>query len=209
MDKDKIIGFHRESIIKAADELFIEFGKDGTTINMIAKLANYSTATIYVYFKNKDEIFSCLIYQCMLKVKEIISGVADNEGEFEGKYFRICNALVDMQDQYPLYFEGMIGHINMDFESSNTPEIYRDIFNLGNKINQVLIRIIDQGINANYLDKDIDKKMTIFYLWASLTGIVRMIKQKNDYFMLNNVTRTSLLKFSFQNIFNGIKYIGA
>lgn len=44
-------------ILKAAHELFIEKGIDETSIRNIAERIEYSPATIYLYFKDKDEIF--------------------------------------------------------------------------------------------------------------------------------------------------------
>ncbi|MBN2652653.1 MAG: TetR/AcrR family transcriptional regulator [Spirochaetales bacterium] len=208
MDKEKINTFHRESIIKASDELFREFGKEGTTITMISRLAQYSTATIYVYFKNKEEIFACLIFNTMQEFIKNLEKIISSKSDFEAKFFSICNLLVELQHNSPLYFEGMISHINMNFTDEDTPQIFKEIFDLGNQMNAVLMTIVDQAIADKIIPDNIDKLKLIFHLWGSLTGVIRMAKQKNDYFILNNVTQRSLLEFSFKNILNGIKYLG-
>lgn len=205
MDKEKIVLFHRENIIKAADELFQEFGLENTTMNMIAKLSNYSTATIYVYFKNKEEIFDCLIYNCMQELYESFLATSNSEIKFIEKYNSICESVVGLQSKYPLYFEGMIGNINMDFANNETPEICKQIYDLGNKLNEELLKIVECGITENIIKPDLDKMKLIFYMWSCVIGIVRMSKQKKDYFILNNVTQKELLEFSFSNLLEGIK----
>lgn len=47
---------HREKIASAAQRLFMEKGIEAASMDDIAKAAGYSKATLYVYFKNKEEI---------------------------------------------------------------------------------------------------------------------------------------------------------
>ncbi|MEI6899671.1 MAG: helix-turn-helix domain-containing protein, partial [Bacteroidota bacterium] len=46
----------KDLILSAAKSLFIEKGIDETSIRNIAERIEYSPATIYLYFKDKDEI---------------------------------------------------------------------------------------------------------------------------------------------------------
>ena len=52
--------YHRRALMTAADRLLTEHGYDGMNMNMLAKEANYSKATVYVYFESKDEIVRAL-----------------------------------------------------------------------------------------------------------------------------------------------------
>ena len=47
----------RELIIDAATRMFLEDGYEKTSIRNIAEKIEYSPATIYLYFKDKDELF--------------------------------------------------------------------------------------------------------------------------------------------------------
>lgn len=50
----------RKSILDAAMELFIEQGFESTSMRNIAEKIEYSPTTIYIYFKNKNEILHAL-----------------------------------------------------------------------------------------------------------------------------------------------------
>ncbi|MFY8045852.1 MAG: TetR/AcrR family transcriptional regulator, partial [Chitinophagaceae bacterium] len=50
----------RELILSAARSLFLEKGYYETSIRNIAEKVEYSPGTIYLYFKEKDEIFHSL-----------------------------------------------------------------------------------------------------------------------------------------------------
>ncbi len=50
----------RTLILESASSLFQEVGYEGTTLRKIAKRIEYNPATIYSYFKSKEEIFYAL-----------------------------------------------------------------------------------------------------------------------------------------------------
>ena len=54
--KEKLAQFHRQNIMETAENLFAEKRIAQTTMDDIAKNADYSKSTIYVYFKSKEEI---------------------------------------------------------------------------------------------------------------------------------------------------------
>jgi AcrR family transcriptional regulator len=51
----------RHEIVKAAQELFEEHGFDRTSMSMISERVGGSKATLYGYFKSKDELFRAVI----------------------------------------------------------------------------------------------------------------------------------------------------
>ncbi len=64
-------------ILDAARELFVEEGYRNVTMRKIARKIGYSATTIYLYFKNKAELFNCLAEEMMerlLKAFEDVQG---------------------------------------------------------------------------------------------------------------------------------------
>ena len=57
MEADKI----KDSIKRAAQELFRKFGYHKTSVNEIAKKAKIAKATIYKYFNSKEEVLHVLL----------------------------------------------------------------------------------------------------------------------------------------------------
>ncbi len=62
----------RERILKVAADLFIREGYERTTIRALADRIEYSPATIYIYFKDKDEIFQSLFEEGFTRLTEVI-----------------------------------------------------------------------------------------------------------------------------------------
>lgn len=51
----------REEILEAGSECFARFGFDKTTLDDIGQLAGLNKASLYYYFKNKEEIFIAVV----------------------------------------------------------------------------------------------------------------------------------------------------
>ena len=50
-------GHRGPALLSAARQLFFKRGYIGTTVEQVAKAAGFSKRTVYLYFKNKDELF--------------------------------------------------------------------------------------------------------------------------------------------------------
>ena len=51
----------KELILKSAIEVFKSKGLDGATMDEIAQNAGFGKATLYYYFKSKEEIFNSML----------------------------------------------------------------------------------------------------------------------------------------------------
>src|SRR5438034_1731042 len=62
---------NQKMILEASMKLFVEQGFENVTIRKIADIIEYSPTTVYLYFKDKDEIFYHLHEQGFAKLTEI------------------------------------------------------------------------------------------------------------------------------------------
>jgi AcrR family transcriptional regulator len=58
----------RAAILDEARELFVRDGYEGFSMRRLAEKVKYSTGAIYLYFKNKDELFDCLVEESFSKL---------------------------------------------------------------------------------------------------------------------------------------------
>lgn len=204
MDRKRLEEFNESNILRAADTLFRKFGYDSTTMDKIAKLSNYSKTTLYAYFPSKDTVFFSIILTHVKKLHEDFKSVLEAGESFEETFYNLCNILVEMDEEIPVYFEGMIGNINMRLDDKDTPKVFHNIFEESNGINQILFKLLDKGIQEEYMDAEIDKEKIVFYLWGSITGIIRMCNLKSDYFLLKNLMKEDMIKYCFRSVLQSI-----
>ena len=71
--KKELQSVHRKNISMAAEQLFMKNGIENTSMNDIAKASGYSKATLYVYFKNKEQLVGVLVLESMQKLYDYIN----------------------------------------------------------------------------------------------------------------------------------------
>ncbi len=125
-ERDKLD--RRKLIIQSATKLFLEQGYEKTSIRNIADDIEYSPATIYLYFKEKDEIFFVLHEQGF----ELLNRQFDSHAHIEN----------------PLERLNAIGHSYLQFAIDN-PDYYDLMFIMRAPLNEIACHDTwDAGTNA-------------------------------------------------------------
>lgn len=128
----------KEALLSATLSLVNEAGFQGASMAKIAKMANVSPATIYLYFKNKQD----LVNQLYLEVKSSFSSQAFKDIDeslpvkirFEQIWYNIADFKFNQKEE-ALFLS----------QCDNTPIIDENIRKEGLKHLQPLINLWDQG----------------------------------------------------------------
>ena len=75
--KESLTRFNRENIIQSARALFESRGIEKTTVDDIAKEADCSKSTLYVYFKSKEEILQTILLEQMEQLLSLLKEKPD------------------------------------------------------------------------------------------------------------------------------------
>jgi AcrR family transcriptional regulator len=128
MEADKI----KESIKRAAQELFRKFGYHKTSVNEIAKKAKIAKATIYKYFDSKEAILHVLLMDYIkASVDDLINTNVpemDEEAHLSILIMKTCRLSYTVCNEF----------IGWDFirESTNSQEFLK---NLSNELEDLLV----------------------------------------------------------------------
>lgn len=197
--------FHRDVIATAADKLFLEKGVDKATMDDIAKAAEYSKATLYVYFKSKDEILYYITLRGMRLLHDRFTQVlAQNIGAIE-QYLAICEILAEFYDQYPLCFQSMLMTIASDLESRTQSEFLEAIYQVGEILNDDIAVLIQTGVGEGVFKDGLPCLSTGLVYWAALSGIVSFAGNKQSYISDRvGITKNDFRKFGFETILQSL-----
>ena len=110
-------------------------------------------------------------------LQEAVAG----SGSSKEKYNRICLALINYQEQYPLYFHLALGEINVDFEKEDYLPVEKKIYEVGEQINAEIGTFLRTGIRNGDFKPDIPVGQTAFLFWAALAGVIQMAENKQIY----------------------------
>ena len=140
--------FRRSEILKAARKVFAEQGYSKATIDIIAERAGIAKGTIYLYFRNKEELFLQTSEERLKKMLEGLQKILKETGEPLQKiknsitftfrfmdedkdFYRIFNAAV-MESrirELPSYIKNVMGYLQ-DYFNAITP-VLKEAVNSG------------------------------------------------------------------------------
>ncbi len=196
---------HRRKIENVAQRLFMEKGIENTSMNDISKESGYSKATLYVYFKNKEELIGILVLESMQKLYDYIKSALEESNDTKERYKSICYGMVKYQEEFPFYFKMVLETINIDFESTHFQQEEKETFLIGEQINDLLTDFLNDGIKQGEFRKDIDIKPTIFSFWGMLSGFIQLASNKEKYIGQQIMkTKMEFLNYGFEMLYNSV-----
>jgi TetR/AcrR family fatty acid metabolism transcriptional regulator len=89
----------RDRILKAAIKVFAKNGFYATRVSEIAKTAGVADGTIYLYFKNKDDVLITIFEEGIGQLLTILREVAESEEPFERRITRIIELQLGLLEE--------------------------------------------------------------------------------------------------------------
>lgn len=174
-----------DSILEAAEKLFFKKGLLNTTIDDIAKAAELSKGTIYLYFKCKELIFIGIDLKGTLILKDYFQQAVSQDINGLEKSKAIGKAYFEFARKYPHYFAAMnyADRIDSDVMKSLMDEdIVRQCKTVELEVMQILIDALSEGIDDGSIRSDVNPLETSILLWALSNGVFQMHFNRSDEF---------------------------
>src|SRR5690348_6097369 len=70
----------RTQILVAARQIFVREGYENFSMRKLAQRIEYSPGSIYLHFKNKEELFESLVEESFERLLKVISGIQNGHG---------------------------------------------------------------------------------------------------------------------------------
>ena len=186
-EKDIQQKIRRKQILDAAKRLFYTKGFSAATIEDIAQEAELSPAAIYLYFKNKDDLYASLNLQFLEYMAERFEGLyRDKVLSAEEKLDSLKDVLYDIYNFDPIILINLFHLQASDGLKKLSPERTSQINKMGAKCLRSLSKIFNQGIEEGRFVKHNPIALGDM-IWIIFTGAVlweeskRMINPRKDY----------------------------
>ena len=188
----------RQKILDAASELFAKDGYESVSMRKIADKIEYSPTTIYLYFKDKNELLNEICeatFASLLKDWQKIENKADDSLTSLRKAMK---AYVEFGLKYPFHYEvtfinplaDYLGKDEHPFEGS-----------MGQKAFEKILSLVAKCMDAGEI-KQANVATISQLIWAMGHGIVSLLNSHKDFPF---VSKKALVEGSIDMIFNGIK----
>jgi len=177
----------RQQIIVAAKRVFSERGFSKTTMEDIAREAELSPGTLYLYFKNKDELYASLSLRILQYMNIRLEDVKkENDSEPAQKIDSIKEALYDVYQFDPMILINMFHLQSGETLKNISSPLLDNISELSRNSLQSLADIFEDSSDRNTV---MTRQPTAVadIVWSLFTGVVlweeskRMIDDDKDY----------------------------
>ncbi len=160
----------KSRILDAASELFVSEGYEQTTLRKIAKKIEYNPATIYNYFKSKEEIFFALQHRAFTKFYAELESINSPELSAITRLKLLGQKYIEFGLKYPEYYKLMfILKKPMEAAERLDPE-----WKIGEKSFELLKDIIRECMKDGSI-RLTEVKSGAYLIWSTVHGLVSLV----------------------------------
>ncbi len=172
-------------IIDMAEPVFFKNGYDATTIIEIAKASGYNKRSIYLYFKDKEEIFLAVVLRGLILLYEQLLKASDTS---------------DIRDMGQAFFDFSLAHpdylkLIMVYEANTC--VYQPSTSSGNKatgpyrercqektdaLAGLMTQWLDRAIAEGQVETDLSPEQLMLILWGQVFGVMQIILMRRQGF---------------------------
>ena len=169
----------RQQIIIAAKRVFSQKGLNKTTMEDIAKESELSPGTLYLYFKNKEELYASLSLRILQFLSIRVAQVIQDQGEGPSeKLDRLIEAMYEVYEFDPMVIINMFHLQSSETLKNLSPELLTEIKTLSKKALAHMAGIFEEGIQQGvFIDRHPTALADIF--WSLFSGVILCEAIKN------------------------------
>ena len=175
----------RNDIVDAAERVFFSRGFDHASMDEVAKEAEFSKRTVYIYFNSKRQIY----LEIMIRGYRLLLGMIENSfsnsrpANAADELWNIFFTCMAFSRDHPEYFTAI-----MEYETGNTAdppgthdESEEECYRLGELVFGYLDRALRRGVKEGTFRSDLDVNQAALTLWACTVGVYATARNKGGY----------------------------
>ncbi len=174
----------RQVILDAAREMFADEGYANVSMRKIADKIDYSPTTIYLYFKDKNDLLRQICEETFVKLGRKLDSIGKKHGETLDGLREGLRAYVEFGLKHPKHYEvTFMLPLAKDFDVAE----YQFDESLGKKAFDYLRSSVTDCIESGAIEKgDID--LISQTLWAGIHGVTSLLIAHQGFPFVNKKT---------------------
>lgn len=172
--KEREKQLRRDSIIRSAEACFSEKGFESTTMQEISDGAELSKATLYLYFKSKEELYLTVCTQGLEQFGETLQEAVGREARPEDRVKAVYRAYIEQSLRDPMMFRVL----QDTFIERTRRNISEDVIR---KINGIIrgwleygSRLVREGVERGVFRQGLDTYGLSVAAWRMATGLIEL-----------------------------------
>lgn len=177
----------RNNIIDAAEKVIFAKGLDQATMEEIAEEAELSKGTLYLYFKNKNELYMAITQRGSDMLNSRFAKIFNSDHTGLELIRLMGETYLDFVKNNPDYYNAFVYYESLkdtaELENSEMAQICEEN---RNEAMNYMVRCLQIGMQDGTIDDSYDPRELAILIWASTRGItmVNHMKQSGHYFQM-------------------------
>ncbi len=159
----------RRVILDTTRHLLIEEGYNNLSMRKIARAIGYSATSIYLYFKDKDDLFHTLIEEGYSQLQQVFKAIETSYDNGSERLKALCRAYIRFGLDNPEYYEVMF-LLHPEHMARYPAEKYRR----ARRNLDVIASALDEGTRQGVFSVE-NPRVTASTIWAALHGAVSLL----------------------------------
>ncbi len=194
----------RQQIMIAAKRVFSANGFAKSTMEDIAREAELSPGTIYLYFKNKDELYASLSLRILQYLNIRLKHVINHKGLEPEEYVEaLKQAMYDVYDFDPLIVINMFQLQSSESVKNLSPELLSEIIELSQNSLGTMADIFEKGIKKGIFINHHPQAIADA-LWGMFSGLI-LWEESKKLFHENKDHLKPNMEIAFELFTRGIR----
>lgn len=194
----------RQQIMIAAKRVFSTNGFSKSTMEDIAREAELSPGTIYLYFKNKDELYASLSLRILQYLNIRLKHVINRKGLEPEEYVEaLKQAMYDVYDFDPLIVINMFQLQSSESVKNLSPELLSEIIELSKNSLGTMADIFEKGIKKGIFINHHPQAIADA-LWGMFSGLI-LWEESKKLFHENKDHLKPTMEIAFELFTRGIR----
>lgn len=156
----------RERILRAAIKVFARKGFYATRVSEIAKAAGVADGTIYLYFKNKDDVLVSIFDDRITKLIAVLRDEVEKAEGFEDKLRRVVELQLGLLEGQRDLAE--VVTVNLRQSSRLLKQYAQPLFT---EYLEIIAGVIAEGQREGVVRPDVRPRVVARALWGALDGV--------------------------------------
>lgn len=147
----------------------------------IAREAEYSKATLYVYFQSKEEIINAILLSGMVLLKKKIHEAIESHSDCIRPTTRYAAPSSGSTMKIPPAYDAATGTMPLVQEADETQKGVADILRVSGEIDEELAAFLVRGAAEGAVRSQLPPMETVLLFWSALSGMVHTADIREGY----------------------------
>lgn len=202
-DHDSARGHRGPDLLAAGRRMFFERGYAGTTVESVARAAGLSKRSVYLYFKNKDELFIAVASEGIALLQRRLESLELDSASIDELMTATSEHYLRFATDEPEYFRIIFQEATSQMMDNVSDELRQTVARQERACLGVVATIVERGIREGVIPP-VDPWETALIFWGTVTGII-LLSLGGSQTVFGRETREKLIAKAVLVLREGVK----